>query len=164
MWSRASMGIITTCRIAWMTTAGAVLTDLCRPSALGSNTKATQRDPFQHTEKFSRYGTCHLKFLSIVHFISPEYTINNDYYLMVQTYFCFEGKKKLVIREKVLSVLFNSCPLYAFVCVFKYTKALVDAGDKPATFVGSRQWIGSIEVQLVLNQLIGVTSKILFVR
>lgn len=43
-------------------------------------------------------------------------------------------------------------------------QALVDAGDKPATFVGSRQWIGSIEVQLVLNQLIGITSKILFVR
>ncbi|XP_031195559.1 ufm1-specific protease 2 isoform X2 [Mastomys coucha] len=42
-------------------------------------------------------------------------------------------------------------------------QALVDAGDKPAAFVGSRQWIGSIEVQLVLNQLIGVTSKILFV-
>ena len=43
-------------------------------------------------------------------------------------------------------------------------KALVDAGDKPAAFVGSRQWIGSVEVQLVLNHLIGVTSKILFVR
>ncbi|XP_054422132.1 ufm1-specific protease 2 [Pteronotus mesoamericanus] len=42
-------------------------------------------------------------------------------------------------------------------------QALVDAGDKPATFVGSRQWIGSIEVQLALNHLMGVTSKILFV-
>ncbi|XP_077135729.1 ufm1-specific protease 2 [Ranitomeya variabilis] len=42
-------------------------------------------------------------------------------------------------------------------------QALVDVGDKPASFVGSRQWIGSIEVQLVLNQLLGVTSKILFV-
>ncbi|NXC20513.1 UFSP2 protease, partial [Corythaeola cristata] len=42
-------------------------------------------------------------------------------------------------------------------------QALVDAGDKPATFVGSRQWIGSIEVQFVLNQLFGITSKILFV-
>ncbi|XP_062933508.1 ufm1-specific protease 2 isoform X2 [Cynocephalus volans] len=42
-------------------------------------------------------------------------------------------------------------------------QALVDASDKPPTFVGSRQWIGSIEVQLVLNQLIGITSKILFV-
>ncbi|XP_036911072.1 ufm1-specific protease 2 isoform X1 [Sturnira hondurensis] len=42
-------------------------------------------------------------------------------------------------------------------------QALVDAGDKPAPFVGSRQWIGSIEVQLALNHLLGVTSKILFV-
>ncbi|XP_020863295.1 ufm1-specific protease 2 isoform X3 [Phascolarctos cinereus] len=41
--------------------------------------------------------------------------------------------------------------------------ALVDVGDKPATFVGSREWIGSIEVQLVLNHLMGITSKILFV-
>ncbi|XP_076870267.1 ufm1-specific protease 2 isoform X2 [Brachyhypopomus gauderio] len=43
-------------------------------------------------------------------------------------------------------------------------QALVDVGDKDSSFVGSRQWIGSIEVQAVLNQLLGVTSKILFVR
>ncbi|KAF5897415.1 ufm1-specific protease 2, partial [Clarias magur] len=42
-------------------------------------------------------------------------------------------------------------------------QALVDVGDKEAPFVGSRQWIGSIEVQAVLSQLLGVTSKILFV-
>ncbi|CAL1601311.1 unnamed protein product [Knipowitschia caucasica] len=42
-------------------------------------------------------------------------------------------------------------------------QALVDVGDKPAAFVGSRQWIGSIEVQVVLSQLLGVTSKIMFV-
>ncbi|CAJ1052337.1 Ufm1-specific protease 2 [Xyrichtys novacula] len=42
-------------------------------------------------------------------------------------------------------------------------KALVEVGDKQASFVGSRQWIGSIEVQAVLNQLLGVTSKIMFV-
>ncbi|XP_072857482.2 ufm1-specific protease 2 isoform X1 [Pogona vitticeps] len=42
-------------------------------------------------------------------------------------------------------------------------QALVDVGDKPPEFIGSRQWIGSIEVQLVLNQLLGITSKILFV-
>lgn len=43
-------------------------------------------------------------------------------------------------------------------------QALVDVGDKEPSFLGSRQWIGSIEVQAVLNQLLGVTSKILFVR
>ncbi|KAG5848317.1 hypothetical protein ANANG_G00097210 [Anguilla anguilla] len=42
-------------------------------------------------------------------------------------------------------------------------QALVDVGDKPASFLGSRQWIGSIEVQVVLDKLLGVTSKILFV-
>ncbi|XP_061627714.1 ufm1-specific protease 2 isoform X1 [Phyllopteryx taeniolatus] len=42
-------------------------------------------------------------------------------------------------------------------------QALVDVGDKPGSFVGSRQWIGSFEVHAVLNQLLGVTSKILFV-
>ncbi|KAK5865843.1 hypothetical protein PBY51_020082 [Eleginops maclovinus] len=42
-------------------------------------------------------------------------------------------------------------------------KALVDVGDKQGSFVGSRQWIGSIEVQAVLNQLLEVTSKIMFV-
>ena len=45
-----------------------------------------------------------------------------------------------------------------------FFQALVDVGDKQASFVGSRQWIGSIEVQAVLNQLLGVTSKIMFVR
>ncbi|XP_058049141.1 ufm1-specific protease 2 isoform X2 [Ahaetulla prasina] len=41
--------------------------------------------------------------------------------------------------------------------------ALVNVGDKPPNFVGTCQWIGSIEVQLVLNQLLGITSKILFI-
>ncbi|XP_034044476.1 ufm1-specific protease 2 [Thalassophryne amazonica] len=42
-------------------------------------------------------------------------------------------------------------------------QALVNIGDKQTSFVGSQQWIGSIEVQAVLNQLLGVTSKIMFV-
>lgn len=54
--------------------------------------------------------------------------------------------------------------MFVFLLHCNVAKALVDAGDKPAAFVGSRQWIGSIEVQLVLNQLFGITSKILFVR
>ncbi|KAJ8028259.1 Ufm1-specific protease 2 [Holothuria leucospilota] len=40
---------------------------------------------------------------------------------------------------------------------------LVDVNDKPANFVGTKQWIGSIEVSTVLNQLLDVTSKIMFV-
>ncbi|XP_038055556.1 ufm1-specific protease 2-like [Patiria miniata] len=43
-------------------------------------------------------------------------------------------------------------------------QALVDVGDKPANFVGSRQWIGSFEVSTVLNQLFAVSSKLLYVN
>ncbi|CAC5402969.1 UFSP2 [Mytilus coruscus] len=42
-------------------------------------------------------------------------------------------------------------------------QALVDVGDKDPKFVGSRQWIGSMECSYVLDHLIGVTSKIMFV-
>ena len=42
-------------------------------------------------------------------------------------------------------------------------QALVDVNDKEQKFVGSRQWIGSMEVSYVLDHLLGVTSKILFV-
>lgn len=40
---------------------------------------------------------------------------------------------------------------------------LVSIGDKPANFVGSRQWIGSTEVSYVLDTYLGVTSRILHV-
>lgn len=43
-------------------------------------------------------------------------------------------------------------------------QALVDVGDKEPKFVGSRQWIGSMEVSYCLDHLIGITSKIMFVN
>lgn len=42
-------------------------------------------------------------------------------------------------------------------------EALVAVGDKEKSFIGSRQWIGSIEINNILNHLLGVTSKIMFV-
>lgn len=42
-------------------------------------------------------------------------------------------------------------------------QTLVDIGDKQPNFVGSRLWIGSQEVSFVLNQLYGITSRIMFV-
>lgn len=41
---------------------------------------------------------------------------------------------------------------------------LVDIGDKPANFIGSRQWIGSMEVSMCLNHFCGVDSKIMHVN
>lgn len=41
-------------------------------------------------------------------------------------------------------------------------ECLVDIGDKPTTFIGSRQWIGSTEVMFCLETLLGVQSRIIF--
>ncbi|KAJ7363357.1 Ufm1-specific protease 2 [Desmophyllum pertusum] len=43
-------------------------------------------------------------------------------------------------------------------------QALVDLQDKGKEFAGSRQWIGSFEVSMCLEHLLGVTSKIMFVN
>lgn len=42
-------------------------------------------------------------------------------------------------------------------------RALVRMGDKPATFVGSTEWIGSLEVGYVLDELFGVSFRSLSV-
>lgn len=43
-------------------------------------------------------------------------------------------------------------------------KYLVDVGDKPSNFLGSRQWIGSMEISMCLNHFTNVDSKILHVN
>ncbi|CAD5221115.1 unnamed protein product [Bursaphelenchus okinawaensis] len=40
-------------------------------------------------------------------------------------------------------------------------ECLVEVGDKPASFVGSKQWIGSMELSFCLNQMLGMESKLL---
>jgi len=40
-------------------------------------------------------------------------------------------------------------------------ECLVSLGDKPGSFVGSKQWIGSTEVSFVLEALLGVSCRIL---
>ncbi|KDR23802.1 probable Ufm1-specific protease 2 isoform X2 [Zootermopsis nevadensis] len=42
-------------------------------------------------------------------------------------------------------------------------QCLVTIGDKPSSFVGSCQWIGSTEVSFCLESMLGVTSRILSV-
>ncbi|CAL1405291.1 unnamed protein product [Linum trigynum] len=43
-------------------------------------------------------------------------------------------------------------------------QALVEIGDKEPPFVGSRDWIGAIELSFVLDKLLGVSCKIMNVR
>ena len=37
------------------------------------------------------------------------------------------------------------------------------AGDKPSSFVGSKQWIGAIELGYILDTLLGASSKVITV-
>ncbi|KAJ8553970.1 hypothetical protein K7X08_024648 [Anisodus acutangulus] len=43
-------------------------------------------------------------------------------------------------------------------------QALVEIGDKYPSFIGSREWIGAIELSFVLDKLLGVSCKIMNVR
>ncbi|XP_074615685.1 ufm1-specific protease 1-like [Acropora palmata] len=43
-------------------------------------------------------------------------------------------------------------------------QTLVEVGDKPNSFVGSREWIGSFEACLCVDQTFGVCSKIIHVN
>ena len=41
---------------------------------------------------------------------------------------------------------------------------LVKIGDKDKSFVGSNKWIGAIEIGYVLDEYLGVTSKVITVN
>lgn len=43
-------------------------------------------------------------------------------------------------------------------------QSLVEIGDKDPSFVGSREWIGAIELSFVLDKLLGVSCKVMNVR
>ncbi|KAK6924737.1 Peptidase C78, ubiquitin fold modifier-specific peptidase 1/ 2 [Dillenia turbinata] len=43
-------------------------------------------------------------------------------------------------------------------------QCLVEIGDKDPSFIGSREWIGAIELSFVLDKLLGVSCKIINVR
>ncbi|KAJ1403243.1 Peptidase C78, ubiquitin fold modifier-specific peptidase 1/ 2 [Sesbania bispinosa] len=43
-------------------------------------------------------------------------------------------------------------------------QSLVEIGDKDPSFIGSREWIGAIELSFVLDKLLGVTCKVINVR
>lgn len=70
-----------------------------------------------------------------------------------------------------LQTIFSWCAMEKY-CTFpngilpthtEIQKALVDIGDKPPSFVSSKEWIGANEVCYALERLTGINSKILHV-
>lgn len=59
-------------------------------------------------------------------------------------------------HQKIQQVFTNYANLTSI-----FSQSLVDVGDKPPKFVGSKQWIGSLELSYCLQNLFSITSKIL---
>jgi hypothetical protein len=55
-------------------------------------------------------------------------------------------------RSFQLVYLIKSCVLYNR----EIQECLVEIGDKEASFIGSQEWIGAIELSFVLDKLLGV--------
>ena len=55
-WLKAHMPTITTCKIVWTTTAGAVRTAHYKPWCPGCVTKVTQINLYLHTRRYNRWG------------------------------------------------------------------------------------------------------------
>lgn len=50
-----------------------------------------------------------------------------------------------------------------FACFREIQQSLVEIGDKDPSFIGSREWIGAIELSFVLDKLIGVSIRRWFI-
>ncbi|KAG5582470.1 hypothetical protein H5410_053097 [Solanum commersonii] len=56
------------------------------------------------------------------------------------------------------------CAYRSLQTIISWFKALVEIGDKDPSFIGSREWIGAIELSFVLDKLIGASCKIINVK
>lgn len=71
-----------------------------------------------------------------------------------------------MIKNHVLTLLYNFTRHQGWTdrevpTLTEIQQVLVEIKDKPKSFVGSRQWIGSFEVSFVLDTLLSVTCRIL---
>ena len=74
----------------------------------------------------------------------------------------YEDHKGRFIRC-VAQLIYASNKYYTFRIPVEFTSLLFlpNQGDKPASFVGSRQWIGAIELGYVIDSLLGITCKVM---
>lgn len=74
----------------------------------------------------------------------------------------FVAKTTRLHRQRGSNTQSNSTGLKIKVSFNSITfKCLVDIGDKPSSFVGSKKWIGSTELSFCLETMFGLSSKIL---
>lgn len=59
-----------------------------------------------------------------------------------------------VIEIYDVNLIHTAAPMYLF---REIQQVLVEIGDKDPSFIGSREWIGAIELSFVLDKLLGVS-------
>lgn len=100
------------------------------------------------------------------HRLSQSIASNIDYFTTSSISCCFQGWGCAYRSLQTLCSWFRH---QGYTCRAppshrEIQQALVDIGDKPKELIGSKQWIGSFEVSLCLEHLLGVTSKIMYVN
>jgi hypothetical protein len=51
----------------------------------------------------------------------------------------------------------------SYKCLREIQQSLVEIGDKDPSFIGSREWIGAIELSFVLDKLLGVSVLLILI-
>eukprot|EP00184_Porphyridium_aerugineum_P005539 CAMPEP_0184695334 /NCGR_PEP_ID=MMETSP0313-20130426/2999_1 /TAXON_ID=2792 /ORGANISM="Porphyridium aerugineum, Strain SAG 1380-2" /LENGTH=610 /DNA_ID=CAMNT_0027153769 /DNA_START=6 /DNA_END=1838 /DNA_ORIENTATION=- len=119
--------------------------------------------------KVSRLVDVHLPLCSSVSSgnQSHEYLIQGsyEYYHYMQDKFDDKGWG---CAYRSLQTIISWCRLQHYTTVpvpdhTKIQKLLVKIGDKPSTFVGSKEWIGANEVCYILDEYAGVSSRIMHI-
>lgn len=123
----------------------------------------------ENTFKITRLTNVHQHITRPVPQYSAQYTVKGiyEYYHYMQDN---KNDKGWGCAYRSLQTLFSwflinriKDPNIKVPSIDEIQSTLVKIGDKPPSFVSSSEWIGAFEVSLILNELLGIESQIMFV-
>ncbi|KAF3436673.1 hypothetical protein FNV43_RR19420 [Rhamnella rubrinervis] len=91
----------------------------------------------------------------------------NDSFLLTKDHLCLLARAGVAYRSLQTIISWFRLQHYTSVEVPSHREiqqSLVEIGDKDPSFIGSREWIGAIELSFVLDELLGVSCKVINVR
>ncbi|KAF3436738.1 hypothetical protein FNV43_RR19485 [Rhamnella rubrinervis] len=91
----------------------------------------------------------------------------NDSFLLTKDHLCLLARAGAAYRSLQTIISWFRLQHYTSVEVPSHREiqqSLVEIGDKDPSFIGSREWIGAIELSFVLDKLLGVSCKVINVR
>lgn len=173
----APMSTTITCRTSSMTMAGAVPTDHCRPSSAGSDCRSTPASRYPATGAADWHCCCTMlmslcswpdRRLGVCCICCTPCLACLQVTLHCQRMHLFQVSTIMhVHKANTESCMFSgklcraSIRLYLFLLACRQIQeVLVSLGDKESAFIGSNNWIGAIELSYILDEYLGITSKV----